>query len=158
MPQIVKLYQQISPKKVEVFVWRARKLRLPVLVELDKRGIDLHSVRCPLCDEEIESVKNSLLQCKHAFEIWRKVFDWRGRGGVHFVNIEDLLSDTGGSNSYVGKQIWQAVVWSCVYLIWNNRNQKVFSNKSWNVPVAINEIQVKSHEWIAKRCKDKTID
>ncbi|XP_071728542.1 uncharacterized protein [Rutidosis leptorrhynchoides] len=38
---------KLVPKKIEVFVWRARKKHLPVLVELDKRCIDLHSVRCP---------------------------------------------------------------------------------------------------------------
>ncbi|XP_071727171.1 uncharacterized protein [Rutidosis leptorrhynchoides] len=152
------LRNKLVPKKVEVFVWRARKLRLPVLVELDKRGVDLHSVRCPLCDDDIESVNHSLISCRHASEVWCKVFDWWGRGGVPFVNIGDLFLDSGQTNSFVGKSIWQAVVWTCSYLIWKNRNQKVFSNKSWNVPMAINEIQVKSFEWIAKRCKNKIID
>ncbi|XP_071739980.1 uncharacterized protein [Rutidosis leptorrhynchoides] len=36
------------PKKLEVFVWRTVQGRIPVRVELDNRGIDLHSVRCPM--------------------------------------------------------------------------------------------------------------
>ncbi|XP_071718211.1 uncharacterized protein [Rutidosis leptorrhynchoides] len=148
----------LVPKKIEVFMWRVRRKRLPVMTELDKGGIDLHSVRCPLCDNDIESVDHSLILCKHAYDVWNKVFDWWGRGGFNFANVEDFFRDTGPSNSLVSKKIWQAVIWSCCYLIWKNRNQKVFSNRCWNVPVALNDIQVKSFEWIAKRCKDKTID
>ncbi|XP_071688327.1 uncharacterized protein [Rutidosis leptorrhynchoides] len=34
----------LTPKKIEIFIWRARLRRLAVRVELDKRGVDLHSV------------------------------------------------------------------------------------------------------------------
>ncbi|XP_071695660.1 uncharacterized protein [Rutidosis leptorrhynchoides] len=149
------LHNKLVPKKVEVFVWRARKTRLPVLFELDKRGVDLNLVCCPLCDDDIESVNHSLIHCKHAFEVWSKVFDWWGRGGIPFINVGDLFIDSGQASSSMGKVNWQSVVWTCSYLIWKNRNQKVFTNKCWNAPVALNEIQVTSFEWIAKRCKEK---
>ncbi|XP_071718805.1 uncharacterized protein [Rutidosis leptorrhynchoides] len=152
------LHNKLVPKKFDVFVWRARKLRLLVLVELDKRGIDLHSVRCPLYDDDIETVNHSLIFCKYAFEVWGKVFDWWGRGGIPYITVGDLFLNMGQTTTHVGKTIWQAVVWACSYLIWKNRNQIFFTNKSWNVPVALNEIQVKSFEWIAKRCKDQVID
>ncbi|XP_071698840.1 uncharacterized protein [Rutidosis leptorrhynchoides] len=119
------LCNKLVPKKIEVFVWRANKKRLPVLVELDKRCIDLHSVRCPLCDDDLESVDHSLIMCKQAFEVWCKVFDWWGRGGIPFVSVGDLFNDSGQASSFIGKSIWQAVLWSSSYLIWKNRNQKV---------------------------------
>ncbi|XP_071703962.1 uncharacterized protein [Rutidosis leptorrhynchoides] len=53
---IESLRNGLVPKKVEVFIWRARLGRLPVRFELDKRGIDLNSVRCPICDGDIETV------------------------------------------------------------------------------------------------------
>ncbi|XP_071713997.1 uncharacterized protein [Rutidosis leptorrhynchoides] len=114
------LYNKLVLKKVEVFVWRARKSRLPVLVELDKRGVDLNSVRFPLCDDDIESVNHSLIHCKHAFEVWCKVFYWWGRCGIPFINVGDLFIDWGQASTSVRKGIWQAVVWTCSYLIWKN--------------------------------------
>ncbi|XP_071695695.1 uncharacterized protein [Rutidosis leptorrhynchoides] len=45
------LRNNLVPKKVEIFVWRVLLRRLPVRTELDKRGIDLHSVLCPACDD-----------------------------------------------------------------------------------------------------------
>ncbi|XP_071707909.1 uncharacterized protein [Rutidosis leptorrhynchoides] len=38
------LRNSFTPKKVELFVWRTRKGRLPILPELYKRGIDLNSI------------------------------------------------------------------------------------------------------------------
>ncbi|XP_071714515.1 uncharacterized protein [Rutidosis leptorrhynchoides] len=133
-------------EKIEVFVWRARRKRLTVMTELDKRGVDLNSVRCPLCDDAIESVDHSLMSCKHSHDVWHKIFEWWGRSWVPFTNFEDLFIDTGQASSDLGKYIWQALLWTCNYLIWKNRNQKVFSNKSWTAPIALNEIQVKSFD------------
>ncbi|XP_071709057.1 uncharacterized protein [Rutidosis leptorrhynchoides] len=50
------LKNNLVPKKVEVFIWRVLKRRIPVRTELDKRGIDIDSVRCPLCDDDIETI------------------------------------------------------------------------------------------------------
>ncbi|XP_071727954.1 uncharacterized protein [Rutidosis leptorrhynchoides] len=47
------LYNGVVPKKVGVFVWRLLKNRLPALTELDKRGVDLNSVRCAICDDDV---------------------------------------------------------------------------------------------------------
>ncbi|XP_071694430.1 uncharacterized protein [Rutidosis leptorrhynchoides] len=149
----------LVPKKVEVFVWRAKRRRLPVLTELDKRGIDLHSVRCPICDNDIETVDHSLIFCKDTLDIWNKVYKWWGFNGVTNLSISEIFCGNSPHQlSTLGAKIWQAVEWSCGYLIWKNRNQKVFCNKSWNPPVALNEIQVKNYNWIAKRCKSKKIE
>ncbi|XP_071714455.1 uncharacterized protein [Rutidosis leptorrhynchoides] len=55
------LRNNLVPIKVEIFVWRALKRRLLVRIELDKKGIDLHSVRCPICDDDIETMEHSLI-------------------------------------------------------------------------------------------------
>ncbi|XP_071694791.1 uncharacterized protein [Rutidosis leptorrhynchoides] len=145
-------------KKVGVFVWRAKRERLPVLVELDKRGMDLHSVSCPLCDNEIESVKHSLLDCKHVKVIWEKILAWWGFGSVNLSFGNLLPGYCPFQCSELGSKIWQAVEWTSCYLIWKNRNQKVFKKSNWSPPVALSEIQVKSYDWIEKRCKGRKIE
>ncbi|XP_071727120.1 uncharacterized protein [Rutidosis leptorrhynchoides] len=153
------LKNNLVPKKVEVFIWRARKKRIPVRVELDKRGIDLHSVRCPLCDDDIESVDHSLFSCNKVVEVWNKIFNWWGVNGLSNARLDDLLQGKSCIQvSDSGNLIWQAVIWTNCYLIWKNRNQIVFKNKSWSYPIALNEIQIKGYEWIAKRSKKKAID
>ncbi|XP_071714974.1 uncharacterized protein [Rutidosis leptorrhynchoides] len=135
------------------------KGRLPVQTELDKRGIDLQSVRCLLCDGDVESVTHSLLTCVKVYYVWQKVLNWWGFNGITYTNLEELLQ---GNTPHIatdsGQGIWQSMIWTSGYLIWKNRNQAVFKNKSWSPPVALSEIQSKSYEWIGKRIKGKHID
>ncbi|XP_071736119.1 uncharacterized protein [Rutidosis leptorrhynchoides] len=132
--------------KVGVFVWRARKERLPVLFELDKRGVDLNSVLCPLCGDEVETVSHALFHCKMVREIWNKVFKWWGLDPAQHGIDNILCGKSQLSCSSEGENIWQATVWTSVYLIWKYRNLKIFKKVSWSPPVALNDIQVKSYE------------
>ncbi|XP_071688191.1 uncharacterized protein [Rutidosis leptorrhynchoides] len=59
----------IIPKKIGLLVWRAKLNRIPVRVELDKRWIDLDSVRCPVCDKDIETVEHIFIQCDFAKDL-----------------------------------------------------------------------------------------
>ncbi|XP_071717836.1 uncharacterized protein [Rutidosis leptorrhynchoides] len=147
------------PLKVEVFIWRLIRRRLPVRVKLDKRGIDLHSVRCPLCDDDIESLDHAFIFCKQAMEVWERVYKWWGFGGVSNLSINEAFRGKSQAPlSPVSSKLWQAVEWTSAYLIWWNRNQKVFSNNSWTGASALLEIQLKSYDWISKRFKKKKID
>ncbi|XP_071695486.1 uncharacterized protein [Rutidosis leptorrhynchoides] len=153
------LRNNLVSRKVKVFIWRARKRRIPVLEELDKRGIDLHSVRCPMCDEDIETAEHSLIFCKLSLDVWSRVYAWWRFGNFNNLGLgETFLGKAPHALSGIGEEIWQAIEWTCGYLIWKNRNKKVFENSCWNPPVALSEIQVTSFEWIVKRCKSITID
>ncbi|XP_071713005.1 uncharacterized protein [Rutidosis leptorrhynchoides] len=153
------LRNNLVPKKVEVFVWRVKRRRIPTLFELDKRGTDLHSVLCPICGNNIETVEHALVHCPFVQEVWSKVFDWWGLSFPTNFSFDIVLRGSFVQGDLVlGAKIWQAVEWVCGYLIWKNRNLKVFKKKCWTTPNAINEIHVLSFDWIAKRCKSKDID
>ncbi|XP_071718854.1 uncharacterized protein [Rutidosis leptorrhynchoides] len=153
------LRNNLVPKKVEIFVWRALRMRIPVRLELDKRGIDLHSVRCPVCDDNLESVDHALVSCRLASDVWNRVYKWWNLGSCSLSCVsESLQGRTSHSVSFLGKKNWQAVEWICVYYIWKNRNLEVFHKKASIVPVLVNEIQVKSFEWISCRLKGNKIE
>ncbi|XP_071714107.1 uncharacterized protein [Rutidosis leptorrhynchoides] len=153
------LRNKLVPKKLEIFAWRASRKRLPVRVELDKRGIDLHSIRCPLCDDDLETTDHTLVFCKHAIEVWNRVYGWWGLGNfANFSTYEIFKGITPVHMSPLGKEIFQAVEWTCAYFIWRNRNNLVFRGKMWNAPIALNEIQVRTFEWISHLLKGKRID
>ncbi|XP_071704165.1 uncharacterized protein [Rutidosis leptorrhynchoides] len=96
----------LVPKKVELFVWHSLLNRLPVRLELDNRGIDLHSVRCPICDDGLESDDHSIISCRLAQDIWCRVFKWWDRGVFTGLSLAELLRDSAN----VGL-IWQGVTW-----------------------------------------------
>ncbi|XP_071728849.1 uncharacterized protein [Rutidosis leptorrhynchoides] len=145
--------------KVEIFIWRVLHKRIPVLVELDKRGVDLHSVGCPTCDNDVETIDHSLIFCNLAFDIWTRVYKWWDLGS--YTNLSLIESFGGNSNSAtteLGSKIWQAVEWTCGYLVWKNRNNKVFKINVWCGPSALNEIQIISFNWISRRVKGVQLD
>ncbi|XP_071694541.1 uncharacterized protein [Rutidosis leptorrhynchoides] len=156
----ITLRNNLVPKKVEIFVWRSMRGRLPVRLELDKRGIDLHSVRCPVCDDNLESVDHTLISCRQASEVWNRVYKWWNLGNFPFSCVVDSLQGSSShAMSILGKKNWQTVEWVCEYYIWKNRNMHVFHKSPMIVPVLVNEIvQVKSFEWVSCRLKEKKIE
>ncbi|XP_071715056.1 uncharacterized protein [Rutidosis leptorrhynchoides] len=157
----VKLRRSIvSNGEFKIFVWRALKNRFPTRVELDKRGIDLHSVRCPVCDGGLETVEHALVSCKFASDLWGRIFNWWKSGAFNNHNIVELLRENNVSSSMssLGNSLWIAIKWIGVYVIWKNRNIKVFGDKSWKIPVALNEIQTLLFDWISNIVTGKKLD
>nr|GEY39661.1 reverse transcriptase domain, reverse transcriptase zinc-binding domain protein [Tanacetum cinerariifolium] len=67
-------WNNLIPKKINIFAWRTVRGRLPVRVELDRKGIDLHSVLCPMCDNACESIDHGIVLCSEMIKVWSLVF------------------------------------------------------------------------------------
>ncbi|GKB00053.1 reverse transcriptase domain, reverse transcriptase zinc-binding domain protein [Tanacetum coccineum] len=64
------------PIKININSWRVANERLPIRVNLDRRGIDLHSVRCPICDDDLETENHIFVHCATAKQIWTDILKW----------------------------------------------------------------------------------
>ncbi|GJV69249.1 RNA-directed DNA polymerase, eukaryota [Tanacetum coccineum] len=64
------------PKKVNVMIWRALRDRLPTRWNISRKGIELFSLLCPICNQCPEHIDHILWNCPLAVEIWHKVFLW----------------------------------------------------------------------------------
>ncbi|GKA84891.1 RNA-directed DNA polymerase, eukaryota, reverse transcriptase zinc-binding domain protein [Tanacetum coccineum] len=89
------IWNKLVTKKVNIFVWRALKKRLPIREELDKRGNDLDTVLCPCCGSGVESCEHSLVLCNMAMEFWEKIHSWWKLRGVSAFFIRDFFSLNG---------------------------------------------------------------
>ncbi|XP_071698924.1 uncharacterized protein [Rutidosis leptorrhynchoides] len=143
---------KLIPQKIGIFIWRAKQNRLPVRSELDIRGIDLHSTRCPVCDDSIETLEHLLLHCKFAKDIWNRILHWWKVDDLKITNLTDLaLAKNLNVKTFTGVSIWQAIIWITGYHIWKNRNDIVFGKKVSCAPKIIADIQTLSFEWINSR-------
>ena len=155
---LVTLWNSWVPKKVNIFIWRLLKGRLPVREELDRRGIDLDSLLCPCCNNAVESCNHSFVFCNFAMSIWEKVFNWWRVGNVNVFSIGELFSSCGNvviPNRVI--RLWQAVIWTSGYYIWKARNERVFKGKVTSINKLFQDIQLKSYEWIGRRAKRKCV-
>ncbi|GJY51606.1 transposon TX1 [Tanacetum coccineum] len=53
-------------------------------------------------------------------------------------------------------KMWQAVIWTSGYFIWKERNARVFKGKSSSLNKIVQDIQLKSFEWIVRRSGKKS--
>ncbi|GJT27666.1 putative RNA-directed DNA polymerase, eukaryota, reverse transcriptase zinc-binding domain protein [Tanacetum coccineum] len=60
----VTIWNELIPKKVNIFFWRLTRNRLPTKTNLVDKGIDLHTVLCSFCDDYCESSDHIFIECK----------------------------------------------------------------------------------------------
>ncbi|GJY04507.1 RNA-directed DNA polymerase, eukaryota, reverse transcriptase zinc-binding domain protein [Tanacetum coccineum] len=92
------LWNNLVPKKVNIFVWRALRGRLPVHVKLNKREIDLDSVLCPCCNNIVETCTHSLVTCDLAMSVWNKVCNCWNVWDVNVFTIGEIFAYSGDVN------------------------------------------------------------
>ncbi|GJY72047.1 RNA-directed DNA polymerase, eukaryota, reverse transcriptase zinc-binding domain protein [Tanacetum coccineum] len=80
--------------KVNILVWRIMNKRVPTWINLDKRGIDRDSVRCPLFDDDIETEDHLFALCSIAKDVWKEVMAWWKISSVLVTSV----TITGGLN------------------------------------------------------------
>ncbi|XP_071720789.1 uncharacterized protein [Rutidosis leptorrhynchoides] len=112
------LRNNLIPQKIGILIWRACQNKLPVRTELDRRGIYLHSTRCPVCDDDIETLNHTLIRCNTASDIWDRVFKWWNLDMINFMDINDLAKCSNSNlQTSTGSTIWQAIAWVTTYFI-----------------------------------------
>nr|GEV43132.1 hypothetical protein [Tanacetum cinerariifolium] len=69
-------WNQYLPIKVNVFVWRLMLNRLPSRVNLDRRNIEVDSLLCSSCLEDIETINHTFFNCGLAKDLWALLAKW----------------------------------------------------------------------------------
>ncbi|GJR82262.1 RNA-directed DNA polymerase, eukaryota [Tanacetum coccineum] len=153
------LWNSLIPRKVNICVWRASLNRLPTRANLSSRGVMLESSTCPFCENVIEDLDHSAINCPVVLPIWRKVWCWWNLASpVAFpsFSISDISTGNIGpdGNAKMGKII-HGVFQISLWAIWKWRNRIV--NASADSSPKIKEedifpaIQRLSRTWIAAR-------
>ncbi|KAJ9535843.1 hypothetical protein OSB04_un001002 [Centaurea solstitialis] len=148
------LWCRIVPKKVNIFMWRARIGRLPSREALNDKGIDLDSILCPRCGEEVENLDHALLNCNLVKDLWLRIGRWWNKNLEGIGSLQQLLhEDLTTLKTSKGKSRWVAVKWSVLYLLWHNRNKVVFKNSSPVMRESFFIWQRQIFEWICSKSK-----
>ncbi|GJR89114.1 ankyrin repeat-containing protein [Tanacetum coccineum] len=84
-------WNKLLPSKVNILAWRIANKRLPTRANLDKCGIDLESVLCPMCNNDIETESHILISCPIAQSVWKDIFTWWKLSNSHLSALEDVF-------------------------------------------------------------------
>ncbi|GJY91591.1 putative RNA-directed DNA polymerase [Tanacetum coccineum] len=141
-------WNRMLPIKVNINTWRLFFDRLPTRCNLDARGVDLDSTRCPICDEDHESSQHLFVECLVASSLWQMVTTWWGLNDYPKL-LPNLLSWTETVNmSTRSKACFDVVIQTTFWVLWRYRNRVCFDSKPPRKDTLAEEVKIHSHLWI----------
>ena len=146
-------WNKILPIKINIHSWRLGLDRLPTRCNLDDRGIDIHSKRCPVCDEDLESNQHLFVDCFLAASLWRKIAYWWGFDDYPKQLQSLIVWGTSTNLNTLSKLCFDVVVQTTTWVIWRFRNRVCFDLKPPRKDTLEEEIKLLSHSWITHRLK-----
>ena len=144
-------WNKCLPLKINIHAWRLLLDRLPTRHNLDVRGIDLDSTRCPVCDDNIETAHHLFVECKVAADIWKMVSTWWDIGDSP-KDLQSLITWSDSVNlTPLAKTCFDVVIQTTTWILWRYRNRICFDEKPPSKDSLGAEIKVLSHTWIINR-------
>jgi hypothetical protein len=153
-PHVDEVWHTCIPSKVSLFVWRLLRDRLPTKNNLLRRGvIQATDTDCTTGCGELETVTHLFLGCDTYGSLWSYVLHWLGISSVlhgdlrhHFVQFTHQAGLPRSSYLYL-RLIWFASVW----VIWKERNNRVFNNVALGVEVLLEKVKLNSFLWLKSK-------
>ncbi|GKB14899.1 reverse transcriptase domain, reverse transcriptase zinc-binding domain protein, partial [Tanacetum coccineum] len=147
-------WNNLVPKKVNITSWRVVMQRMPTRSNLSNRDIDLDSVLCPICNEEIETEEHLFVKCEIAKKTWTEVLKWWNICNVRLENINDIFSLKNRVNfSPSTTKIFDAVIHSTIGILWRFRNYTTLAVKRPSKDLILNDVKQFTFSWICNRIK-----
>ncbi|GJT59727.1 RNA-directed DNA polymerase, eukaryota, reverse transcriptase zinc-binding domain protein [Tanacetum coccineum] len=150
------------PIKVNTFIWKLRLDKLPTLVNLDKIGIDVSSLLCPVCTAHVENVDHLFFSCGMAEDLWGLLARWCALDIPEVPNIVEWYSWL--DSVHVSKQarsILEGIASTMLWSIWNFHNAWIFSMIKPKKSNIWDSIVHQSFLWISSRnpkCRFRWLD
>nr|GEY11911.1 RNA-directed DNA polymerase, eukaryota [Tanacetum cinerariifolium] len=140
------------PIKINVFLWRLSINRLPSRVNLDRKGIDVDSLLCPICRLDVETVNHFFFNCDMAKDLWALVAKWWELDVSLCSNILDWYSWLDGVRlTSMSRSILEGVGGTLMWTIWFFRNKLIFSSTPPKKASLWDFIVAQSFLWFSSR-------
>jgi hypothetical protein len=139
------------PLKVSIVAWRLLKDRLPTKLNLQRRGIV--QVADNLCISgcgNAESAVHLFLHCQVFGSLWNRIRSWIGVSGVDTNNIREHFHQF---THYLGlskaRRSFLQLLWLlCIWLVWNERNNRLFNNSEKSIEHLLDKVKFHSLWWL----------
>ncbi|RVW15777.1 LINE-1 retrotransposable element ORF2 protein [Vitis vinifera] len=127
------LWSSKVPSKVKALAWIVAhgKVNTNDKLQLRRPYKSLCPQWCILCKGNGESIDHLFLHCPVTIGLWNKLFKLAGLDWVPPRSFEDMLviAFKGLGNSLRGKTLWQVACLTLVWIVWQERNKRIFEDK-----------------------------
>ncbi|GJZ30560.1 RNA-directed DNA polymerase, eukaryota [Tanacetum coccineum] len=142
------------PIKVNIIAWKVKSNALPTRFNISRRGMDIDSIVCPICNAGVESTNHIFVQCVVVRQIMRKISSW---WNINYLDV----------NSYEEWRVWlvsiriqsklkgvlEGVYYGLWWYMWNFRNKLLFDKKIPEKALIFDHLVSSSFYWCKFRCK-----
>nr|GEX44231.1 RNA-directed DNA polymerase, eukaryota, reverse transcriptase zinc-binding domain protein [Tanacetum cinerariifolium] len=140
------------PIEVNAFLWRLTLNKLPTKMNLDRKGIDVDSLLCPICLEDIETVNHTFVNCVTAKDLLALLARWWELDIPFCENISEWFSWLDSSSlSSKARLFLDGVGGTLLWFIWSFRNRLIFSNSLPKKMLLWDSIVSQLFLWISSR-------
>ena len=145
-------WNRAIPIKVSVFLWRLSLNKLPSKVNLDKKGIDVDSLLCPICNKDVETVNNLFFTCDMAKDLWDLLARWWELDIPFCMSIVEWFAWLDSlSISHNARVFLEGVGGTLLWFIWSFHNRLIFSTPPPKKALVWDGIVSQSFLWISSR-------
>jgi hypothetical protein len=152
-----RLWDSPAPPKVIVFSWQLFYERLPTKDNLLLRGVlnqNSGDGNCVWCGALPESTKHLFIHCDWAILVWYEIFKWLGVVLVMPPTLLIFLNSFVGAASSKKSRSGFLLVWhTALWVLWLERNNRIFNGVSKEYKEIVEEIKVLSWKWSVVRLK-----
>jgi hypothetical protein len=148
------MWKMWAPPKIKFFTWLVFQNRVWTADRLEKRGWP-NCGTCPLCDQCTESVDHLLVHCRFTLRLWdmaKETFDIPVSHVNNWANLafpEWWIMISSGQNRKGMASLAMLIIWE----IWNERNDRIFKNKSSPTQVVFERIKKEATLWVIAGAK-----
>nr|GEX38858.1 RNA-directed DNA polymerase, eukaryota [Tanacetum cinerariifolium] len=140
------------PIKVNALAWKIKIDALPTRQKISRRGIDIQSITCPICDNGVESLDHLFFRCCLARQISRKIATWWNVQYVEVDSYEEWLAWLASFRLAANlKRLIEGVFYVSWWSIWTYRNKLLFDDKAPLKESIFDNIVSNSFHWCSSR-------
>lgn len=150
------IWKSPAPSKVVAFSWSLLLDRIPTRSNLAICNIlpPDSSLLCVFCERRVETPTRFFLHCEVTSRIWRGVLNWIEFNFITppnlFLHFECWNSEATSKRLKKGAWlIWHTTIW----LIWKERNERIFNNHRKDVEEIVDEIKAVTWFWALSRLR-----
>ncbi|GJR44940.1 RNA-directed DNA polymerase, eukaryota, reverse transcriptase zinc-binding domain protein [Tanacetum coccineum] len=148
------IWVKYVPIKINVLAWKIKMDVLPTRLNISRRGIDIHSISCPICDNGIEASDHLFFRCQIATQLTRKIVNWWNIDQVDvntYVEWCTWLSSLRMASK--SKAMLEGVFYVMWWYLWTYRNHLIFGANTPPKASIFDNVVSSSFHWCNSRCK-----
>ena len=142
------------PIKVNVHAWKVKIDCLPTRLNISRRGMDIDSILCPMCDKAVDSTRHLFFNCHVSNEILRKISRWWDIEYKEVSSYEEWLDWLLSLRlSRKHKQLFEGICYVLWWHVWSFRNRSIFGRRNSFKAAIFDDVVSRSFNWCRYRSK-----